>query len=420
MLFKRDIEVLVAGAGPVGLVAGLALTRRNIRVQLIDEQYRTSARSYALALHPRSLELMEELGLAEELLAKGHKVETLAFYDGAARRAEVSFGKLKGRYPFLLVLSQQVLEESLERHLEERGVEVQWNHRLSSLALNGIANATLERLVKESAGYSVARTEWVVDKELTARVPYVIGADGHRSTVRRKLGIPFDAVGPSQLFAVFEFATDRPQGAEARVILSGGKTSVLWPIGPNYCRFSFQVDESDVVETARAKSRLAVVLGESSFDYLKPELLSRLMGERAPWFDGKVTELAWSLAVRFERRAAKPFGRSNVWLAGDSAHLSAPMASWSMNAGVREACDLAQRLEGLLRKSAPREVLEELGEAQERAWRAMVEARCDAGASTDPWVKEHARAIFDCLPATGRDLAPLLAQLGLAWGGGPS
>ncbi len=420
MLFKRDIEVLVAGAGPVGLAAGLALARRDIRVQLVDEQYRTSARSYALALHPRSLELMEELGLAEDLLAKGHKVETLAFYDGAERRAEISFGKLKGRYPFLLVLPQQLLEEALERRLAERGVEVQWNHRLSSLVLDGTANATLERLVQESAGYSVARTEWVVDKEFTARVPYVIGTDGHRSMVRRKLGIPFDPVGPSQLFAVFEFTTDRPQSAEVRVILSGGKTSVLWPIGSDTCRFSFQVDESDVVETARAKSRLVVVLGESSFDYLRPELLSRLIQERAPWFDAKVKELAWSLAVRFERRAAKPFGRGNVWLAGDSAHLSAPMAAWSMNAGLCEACDLAQRLEQLLRKGAPRELLEEYGEAQERSWRAMVEARCEAGASTGSWVKENARAIFDCLPATGRALAPLLEQLGLAEVGGLS
>jgi len=413
--FMRDTEVLVAGAGPVGLAVGLSLARRNVRVQLVDEQYRTSARSYALALHPRSLELLDELGLAQELIAKGLKVETIAFYDGRQRRAEVRLGELEAPYPFVLVVPQHQLEESFERHLAERGVEVQWNHRLASLALNGVANATLERLVKESAGYSVARSEWVVDKELTARVPYVVGADGHRSTVRRRLGIPFEAMGASQLFAIFEFIADAPAIAEARVTLSGGKASVLWPLGHRTFRFICQVDDSEVVEAARAKSRLVVVLGESSFDYLKPELLDHLLEDRAPWFDAKAREPAWSMAVRFERRAARPFGRSNVWLAGDSAHLAGPMVSWSMNAGLEEALDLAQRLDGVLHKGAPLEVLHEYGEAHRRTWSALAAARCTAKGGADAFVKEHVQEIFECIPALRRYRAPILGQLGLAW-----
>jgi 2-polyprenyl-6-methoxyphenol hydroxylase-like FAD-dependent oxidoreductase len=419
LAFKRDLDVLVVGAGPVGLAAGLALAQRDVRVQVVDEQPRTAARSYALALHPRSLEILSELGLAEELIALGHKVEAVAFYEGSRRRAEVRLGDRGARFPFALAVPQQVLEERLERRLAQRGVEVRWNHRLASLALNGLAHVTLERLALESAGYSIARTEWVVEKEFTARAPYVVGADGHRSSVRRKLGIPFESVGPSQLFAVFEFTADGPPLAEARVVLADRKVSALWPLGPDAFRFAFEVDEQDFASAARQKSRLVVVLGESSFDYLKPELLGQLLRDRAPWFEGRVREVAWSLAVRFERRAAEPFGRSNVWLAGDSAHLAPPMACWSMNAGLEEAVDLAKRLDAVLHRGAPLEVLDEYGEERERAWRALSEARCHGTGASDPWVKENARAILECLPALGRDLSPLLGQLALAWNGSP-
>ncbi len=258
-----------------------------------------------------------------------------------------------------------------------------------------------------------------MEKELTARAPYLVGADGHRSAVRRKLGIPFESVGPSQLFAVFEFTAKAPPLTEARVVLSGGKVSALWPLGPGAFRFSFEVDEGEVVPAARQKSRLVVVLGESSFDYLKPELLERLLRERAPWFEGRLEEVAWSVALRFERRSAAQFARSNVLLAGDSAHLAAPMACWSMNAGLEEAVDLAKRLEGVLRRGDPLEGLGEYGPAHERPWRALAQARCSASGSADPWAKENARAVLESLPALGRDLSPLLGQMGLALAGAP-
>lgn len=417
--FKRDIEVLVVGAGPVGLAAALALAQRNARVQILDEQPRASARSYALALHPRSLDLLSELGVAEELVALGHRVEAVAFYEGRERRAEVRLTAVDARHPFALAVPQQVLEDRLERRLAQRGVEVQWNHRLASLALNGLAQVTLERLARESAGYSIARTEWVVEKELTARAPYMVGADGHRSAVRRKLGIPFEVVGPPQLFAVFEFTAQAPPLAEARVALAGGKVTALWPLGGGTFRFSFEVDESEVALSPRQKSRLVVVLGESPFDYLRPELLERLLRERAPWFEGRVQEVAWSLALRFERRAAGQFGRRNVLLAGDAAHLAPPMACWSMNAGLEEAVDLAKRLDAVLHRGAPPESLEEYAQERQRSWRSLSAGQCRASGTADPWSTDHARAILEGLPALGRDLEPLLGQMGLALGGPP-
>src|SRR3954453_490667 len=114
-------EVLVAGAGPVGLMAALVLAEQGIQVQIVDQEKRPAARSYALALHPQSLRLLDEVGLADELLARAHRIERLAFYEGMERRAELDFTALPAEFPYIAVLPQQILEGTLESALKRRG-----------------------------------------------------------------------------------------------------------------------------------------------------------------------------------------------------------------------------------------------------------------------------------------------------------
>jgi NADPH-dependent dioxygenase len=133
MLWKRDIDVLVAGAGPVGLFAALALSHRGLRVEVVDEQHRTTSRSYALALHPQSLELLEDLELVRPVLEAGHRIGSIAFYGGGERQAEVRFEAISARFPYLLAIPQHALEQVLEQRLSDRGIAIYWNHRLAEL-----------------------------------------------------------------------------------------------------------------------------------------------------------------------------------------------------------------------------------------------------------------------------------------------
>ena len=89
MFGKKKPEVLVVGAGPVGLMAGLLLAKHGIQVQIVDKQWRTGAHSYALALHAESLRLFEEIGLLDRMLQLGYPVHRVGLYDGLQRRAEV-------------------------------------------------------------------------------------------------------------------------------------------------------------------------------------------------------------------------------------------------------------------------------------------------------------------------------------------
>ena len=82
MFRHRDPEVLVVGAGPVGLVAAVFLQQYGVRVEIVDMHQRTTQHSYALAIHPRTLRLLDEAGLAEGLIGAGRKQTRIAYYDG--------------------------------------------------------------------------------------------------------------------------------------------------------------------------------------------------------------------------------------------------------------------------------------------------------------------------------------------------
>jgi 2-polyprenyl-6-methoxyphenol hydroxylase-like FAD-dependent oxidoreductase len=414
MFGKHETDVLVVGAGPVGLFTALALVERGVRVEVIDEQWRTTGRSYALALHARSLDLLERFGIAGKLSEIGHRVESIAFYDGAHRRARISLAELSPEYPYVLVLSQEALENSLEESLRKKRVRVQWNHRLKELhPEKGHVRAEIERLGKFSEGYSVATMEWVVEKALQRRAAFVVGADGYGSAVRRALGVPFEEKGPPQIFAVFEFESDAKVGNEVRVVLDGGTTSVLWPLRDGRFRWSFELPDPGDLEASRAKSRIAVQIAGQAYPHLGVDQVRDLIAEHAPWFQHPVHDLVWSMAVRFERRLARGFGRGTVWLVGDAGHLTGPVGVQSMNVGLREAHDLASRIAGVMKENAPLDTLEEYGRERMEEWEGLLGAGVEARPDAPGWVQDRAKRILSCLPASGEDLNGLLEQVGL-------
>ena len=117
MFGKKKPEVLIAGAGPVGLFTALCLAQRDIAVQVVDEEWRPAAHSYALALHPGSLRLLDGVGLLQDVLEKAYRVRTVGLYDREKRRAEMRLPQLDGSFPFACVLRQDRLEALLELQL---------------------------------------------------------------------------------------------------------------------------------------------------------------------------------------------------------------------------------------------------------------------------------------------------------------
>lgn len=417
MFNRKKPEVLVVGAGPVGLFTALSLAEQGIQVEIVDQEWGTGAHSYALALHAGSHQLLEDVGLLGEVLEHAYRVRTIGFYDGANRRAEVHLSDLGEDFSFLTVMRQNVLEELLEQALKQHGVKVEWNHQVARLEpFDHHVVATVDKMEKESVGYAVAHTEWRIAKTKDVDVPFVVGADGHQSDVRAALKLGFEPVGPPTYFAVFEFKTDADLGHEMRVVMDEETTNVLWPLPDGYCRWSFQLTDYDHPDLKREKNRLAIQLG--GFPMLNEDLLHRMIEKRAPWFTGSVDVVEWQMVVRFEQRLAEAFGKQRVWLAGDAGHMTGPVGIQSMNVGLREGRDLAAALTAILRQDAGLESLDAYNRDRIAEWRFLLglEGGLRPGPATSTWVRQHIDRLLPCLPASGDDLIRLADQLGLETG----
>ena len=227
MLRHPTPEVLVVGAGPVGLVAALFLRRHGVRVDVVDMHQRTTQHSYALAIHPRTLRILDEAGLAASLIGAGRKLTTVAYYDGPERRAAIDYSALTSAHPYLLVLRQSLLERAAEEALRQNKHDVLWGHRLQSLEAGAVPpRAEGAQLEQVATGYPVARSEWVVARAETIEPAYVIGADGYDSAVRRMAGIEMEELGTGQIFSIYEVEASGELPGEVRVMLDRDATSV--------------------------------------------------------------------------------------------------------------------------------------------------------------------------------------------------
>jgi 2-polyprenyl-6-methoxyphenol hydroxylase-like FAD-dependent oxidoreductase len=395
MFRHPDPEVLVVGAGPVGLVAALFLHQYGVGVEIVDTHQRTTQHSYALAIHPRTLRILEEAGLADALINAGRKLTKVAYYEGRERRAEIDYSRLGSTHPYLLVVRQSLLERTTEEALRRKNIKVLWGHRLQGLAVeDATPRAEVATLDQVATGYPVARSEWVVARSETMRPAYVIGADGYDSAVRRMTGIEMADHGAAQVFSIYEIEATGELPDEARVIFDPDLTSVYWPLEKGRCRWGFQIRDTAAHDSSMRR-------------------LEQLIAARAPWYAAQPTQIYWSTLGLFESRLARSFGNGGVWLAGDAAHQAAPVGVHSMNSGLVEARELATRISQIQRSGSP-SLLQEFATETHQSWQRLLGGRAvRALPGADPWVRQTGARILACIPASGDDLEPLLKQIGL-------
>jgi 3-(3-hydroxy-phenyl)propionate hydroxylase len=310
-------HVLVSGAGPVGLVSALKLSLAGFKVTVFETANELNSDLRASTFHPPTLDMLEQFGLAQELISQG----LIARYTQQRDRqegvvAEFDMELLKGetQFPFRLQCEQWKLTRLIKKELDKNpDVQMFFNAKVLS--------------VEQNENHVSAQVQ--IEGELQRfDAQYMIGADGAWSSVRTSLGIEFEGFTYPERFLVistsFAYEDHLPKLSYVNYCSDPVEWCVLLKV-PSLWRVLFptKIDESDeeVMTEVRVQSRLQHLLPKSS-DY----------------------ETHHRTLYKIHQRVAKSFRVNRVFLAGDAAHINNPLGGMGMNGGVHDAMNLCEKL----------------------------------------------------------------------------
>jgi 2-polyprenyl-6-methoxyphenol hydroxylase-like FAD-dependent oxidoreductase len=372
---NKDQSVLIAGAGPCGLVVACALRKLGITVRILDSEADRATGSRAIMLWPPALEVLDGIGLLQNVRRRALQPQAYIYHIGSGRPMRVRF---RPEYA-PLVLPQQETNELVERKLAELGCHVE--------------RAVQVTEVKSSADAVTVRARRGDGTELTIESDWVIGADGVHSAVRKQLGIDFAGAQYPYLFLLAEAKLDGeldPSGVHITVRRDG---MLLAPL-PN----------GDV--------RVSTVIGDGT--PLTAETVQRLLDERGPGGGLRVSGVTTLTTFLSHERLAGSMSSGRCFLVGDAAHMNSVFGGQGLSLGFQDGHNLAWKLAGVINDRLDPSILssydpERRAAVQQtiRLTRRMIQ-QGDAG----PMARLGRDALLRLLCATGvmeREHIPMLA-----------
>ncbi|WP_267428321.1 FAD-dependent monooxygenase [Methylobacterium sp. GC_Met_2] len=318
-------EILIVGAGPVGLTMAAELARYGVVVRIIDQSDHSTQTSKALVVWSRTLELMDRMGCTPAFLEAGLHAHGAAIRKGQTVLGHTRFDDIASVYNFALMIPQRDTERLLAEHLQTLGVAVERQVELTSFM--------------DEADHVTARLRHADGREEQIKTPWLIGCDGAHSTVRHGLSLEFRGSAQGDDWVLADVRLEGaavPAGDEISVYLHHAGPFVIFPIPGGRARVIATVGKTDPAHT-RPDPTLAEV--------------QSLVDQRAGG-GFRVTDPVWLSNFRINERKVSDYKRGRVFLAGDAAHVHSPAGGQGMNTGMQDAINLAWKLAMVMRGQA--------------------------------------------------------------------
>ncbi len=305
------VDVLIVGAGPVGLFLANECARRSLTYRVIEKNATQSTHSKALAIFPRTLEVFDMAGVVEPFLQAANRVNALGLFSHEHEQGHIDFHPAGTPYAFVGMVPQDETERLLVERLRGRGGTVEYQ-------------TTFLSLQQDDSGVRavVQRGE---DQE-TVEASYLVGCDGPHSTVRHALGLGFEGGDYADTYLLADAITnDALPANELHLCANRQGPLALFPM-------------------SATRWRIIATTGTPAGDEPSLEAVNAIVTERGP--KGIAAQsLLWSGYFRIHHRCVSQMNTGRIFIAGDAAHIHSPFGGQGMNTGLQDAWNLAWKLD---------------------------------------------------------------------------
>lgn len=385
--------ILIVGAGPVGLALANDLLRRGVSCRLIDKAPQATQKTKALAIQPRTLELLAKIGVADLAVQQGLKTTKFNPYSDGKHLAQIDYANYlhDTQYPYMSMLPQNQTEALLTEHLQSQGGVIEWQTELVHFTQD-------EQGVEVELSVASGKVE-------QTRVGWLVGCDGAHSIVRHLLGLNFAGSSFEQSFAVgnVHMAWDLPYD-EIHAFVHRGSFIAYFPMTGQRHRvvIAYELEKAPTGDVTLEEI-------QNIIDVCGPH------GARAD----TPTDLA---RFHVNQRRAEHYEQGRIFLAGDAAHIHSPIGGQGMNTGIQDAFNLSWKLALVAKGQAPQALLESYEVEREEVGEALLRG---TGLATrmilthNPFLvalRNHLAPIFlSSVPAVMKHLVSSLSEIGVSY-----
>lgn len=322
---RNEFDVVIIGGGPVGLWLASELALAKVKVVVLERRTERATQSRALSIHGRTMEVFALRGLADRFLSRGQPTSAGHF---GALDTRLNFSESESRFPEMFLLPQAVTEELLEDRALELGADIRRGHRVEKVSQHA-DGAVIDGRNGEGAFRLAGR--------------YVVGCDGARSIVREAAGIAFPGDPAQHTVIMGDVVLDAPPLQPIVTVSNEAGALLVAPLGDGVHHRLTMVDR----QTADAVSSIPLSLKELA------AAASRIAGR-----DFRPRDPIWLSRFTGETRLAAHYRKGRIFIAGDAAHIHAPMGGQGMNVGIQDAMNLGWKLASVVNGHAAEALLD--------------------------------------------------------------